>query len=109
MCALSNQYLSYTPIKFATLLLFRGPTALVGLRLIDEVSRSHSDTSHSGLLWTSDQPDAAPLPDNTQHSQEKDNHVPGGIRTRNPSKRAVADPHLRRRSRWDLPYYIYRN
>jgi hypothetical protein len=40
-------------------------------------------------------PSQTPLPDNTQHSQETDIHNPGRIRPRNPSKRAVADPHLR--------------
>ena len=30
-------------------------------------------------------------PDNTQHSQETEIHVPGGNRTRNPSKRAALD------------------
>ena len=34
------------------------------------------------------------LPVNTQHSQETDIHAPGGIRTRNPRKRAAADPRL---------------
>jgi hypothetical protein len=34
-----------------------GSTALVGLCLLTEVSRSRSDTPHSvGLLWTRDQP-----------------------------------------------------
>jgi len=33
----------------------------------------------------------------TQHSQEKDTHAPGGIRTRNLSKRANADARLRPR------------
>jgi len=52
--------------------------------LIIEKSRSHSDTPHLvRLLWTSDQPD------NTQHSQETDIHVPSGIRTHIPSKRAA--------------------
>ena len=35
------------------------------------------------------------LPDNTRHSQETDIHAPGGIRTRNTSKRAAADECLR--------------
>jgi len=30
-------------------------------------------------------------PNNTQYSQQTDIHAPGGIRTRNPTKRAVAD------------------
>jgi hypothetical protein len=68
--------------------------------LIIEASRSHSDTPYSvGLLWKSDQPDARP--GNTQHSQETDIHASGGIRTRNPSKRAAADPRLGRRGHWD--------
>jgi len=45
-------------------------------------------------------PTQRPLPDNTQHT---DIHAPGGIRTRNPSKRAVADPRLRSRGYWDRP------
>jgi hypothetical protein len=72
--------------------------------LIIEASRSHSDTQHSvGLLWTSDQPDARPTPDNTQHSQATDIYARGGIRTRNPSKRAATDSRLRRRGHWDRP------
>jgi hypothetical protein len=63
--------------------------------LIIEASRSHSDTPHSvGLLWTSDQPHAETLLDNTRHSQER-HPCPGGIQTRNPSKRTAADPCLR--------------
>jgi len=51
-------------------------------------SRSHSlDTPHSvELLWTSGQPDAETLPDNTQHSQETDIRAPRGIQTGSPSK-----------------------
>jgi len=58
--------------------------------LIIEVSRSHSDTPHSvRLLWTS-----------YQLSQEKGIHAHGGIPTRNPRKRAAADPRLRPRGHW---------
>jgi hypothetical protein len=32
---------------------------------------------------------------NTQHSQETDIHAPGGIQTRNLSKRSAADPRIR--------------
>jgi len=35
-------------------------------------------------------PSPRPLPDSTQHSQEADIYASGGIRTRNPSKRAAA-------------------
>jgi hypothetical protein len=53
--------------------------------LIIEASRSHSDTPHwLGLLWTSNQPDAE-TSDNTQHSQETDNHVPTGFESTIPA------------------------
>jgi hypothetical protein len=39
-------------------------------------------------------PTQRPLPYNTQHSQRTDIHAAGGIRTRNPSKRAAAAPRL---------------
>ena len=45
--------------------------------LFIEASPSHTDTPHAvGLLWTSDQPHARPLPYKTQHSQEADIHAP---------------------------------
>ena len=36
-----------------------------------------------------------PLPDNTQHSQQRNIHAPGGIRTHDLSRRAAADLRLR--------------
>jgi hypothetical protein len=42
-------------------------------------------------------PTQRPVPDNTQHSQETEIHVPSGIRTRNPSKRTAVHPRLRPR------------
>jgi len=81
-------------------LFFNDLTALIGQGLlIVEASRSYSDTPHSvGLLWTNDRPVAeTSLPNNTQQSQEKDIHAPGGIRIRNPSERAAADLRLRPR------------
>ena len=69
--------------------------------------RSHSNTVNSvGLLWTSDQLDAETC--TWQHSQETDTHAPGGIRTRNPSKQAAADLHLRPRGHWDRRFIMYR-
>ena len=69
--------------------------------LIIGAPRSHSDTPHLvGLLWARDQPDADNS-DNTQHSQEKNIHAPGGIRTRNPSKRKATIPRLRLLGHWD--------
>jgi hypothetical protein len=70
--------------------------------LIVEASRSHSDTPHSvGLLWTSDQPPQTHKPDNKRHSQYRDIHVPGGIRTFKPSKRTRAGPRLELRGNWN--------
>jgi len=43
-----------------------------------------------------------PLPDNTQHSQERDIHVPAGIRTHNLCKREAADPRVRPRGHWNM-------
>jgi hypothetical protein len=82
---------------------------LVGQGLLSfEASRSHSDTPHSaGLLWTSDQPDAETLPDNTQHSQGTEIHAAGGIRTRNRRKLTAADPRLRPRGHWDGHTMLY--
>jgi len=49
------------------------------------------------LLWMSDQPVAETS--TWQHTTPtRDTHVPGGIRTPNPSKRAVAHPRLRLRA-----------
>ena len=50
-------------------------------------------------------PSQRPVPDNTQHSQETDVYAPDGIRTRNPSKLAAADPRLRPRGHWALDLY----
>jgi hypothetical protein len=67
--------------------------------LIIENTRSHSDTSQSvGLLWTSDQPDTEFYLKTLTRNRL---HFSGGIRTRNPSKRAAADPRLRPRGYWD--------
>ena len=80
--------------------------ALVGLSiLMVEVSRSHSfrytniRQDSSGRAIDSSQ---SPLPD-TQRSLQRDIHTSGRIRTRYPSKRAAADPHLRPRDHWDPP------
>jgi hypothetical protein len=42
-------------------------------------------------------PKQGPLPDTTQHSQQTDFLVFGGIQTRNTSRRMAADPSLRPR------------
>jgi hypothetical protein len=42
-----------------------------------------------------------------QQTQQTDIHAPGGIRTRNPSKRAAVDPCLRPHGHCDWWIYIY--
>jgi len=42
-----------------------------------------------------------PQRDNIRHSQEADIHVPGRIRTRNPSKQAASDTRFRPGRYWD--------
>ena len=46
-------------------------------------------------------PSQRPLPDNTQHSQKRNIHAPGGIRTHDRSRRAAVDQRLRPRDYWD--------
>jgi hypothetical protein len=69
-------------------------------------TRTHART-HTHTLQDSSgpviSPSQRPLPDNTQHSQRTDIHGPGGIRTRNPSKRAATDPRRRLRDQRDRP------
>jgi hypothetical protein len=74
--------------------------------LIIEASRLHQ-THHtryasSGRVIS---PTQRPLSDSTQHLQETDIHAPGGIRTQDLTKRAAADPRLRRRGHWDWTQY----
>jgi len=81
-----------------------GQKPLVGQDLpIIDASQSRSDIPQTvGLLWTSDQP----VSDTStrQHAVlTTDIHATAGIRTRNPSRRAAADPRLRPRFRRNLP------
>jgi hypothetical protein len=77
-------------------------TVLGHALLIIKASRSHSAThTHSvGLLCTSDQPEE--VTSTSQHTTlTRDNHAPGEIRTRNPSKQMASDSFIRPRGRWD--------
>jgi hypothetical protein len=83
---------------------FRGSTALEGLRLLIEVSRPYSDTSHqAGLLCMSDRPVAETSTWQHHITLTRDGHFhgPHEIRTRNPSKPTAADSRLRRRGHRD--------
>jgi hypothetical protein len=78
-------------------------TAPAGLGfLIVEISTSDWHTPHSvGHLWMSDQPDAETFTwRDTKLSRDR-RPFPGGIRTRNSSKRAGAALRLRPRDHWD--------
>jgi len=84
---------------FLVALLLKAGYGLLSL----EVYKSHTTTHHSrydssGRVISSSQ---RPLPDNTQHSQQKNLNALGGIRTHNLSRRAAADLRLRMRGRWD--------
>ena len=50
-----------------------------------------------------------PLPDNTQHSQQTNIHVPGKIRTHNLSRRSALNLRLRPRGHWDRHKEYYKN
>ena len=95
-------YTLVLPLYFL-LIIYPGSTAPSGPRPPNYRGlQSHSDTPHSvGLLWTSDRPDAK-TSTLQQTTLTKDKHpYPGGIRTRNPSKRAAADSSIRPRGHWD--------
>jgi len=66
--------------------------------LCNHTQAHHTRKYSSGQVIS---PTQRPLPDNTQHSKETYIHAPGGIKTRNPSKRAPADPRLRPVGHWD--------
>jgi hypothetical protein len=84
-------------------LFFHSSTALVGIGLlIDEASRSYSDTLHSvGLLWPSQRP-VAERP-TCQHTPLKktDNLTTCGFRTHSPKEQATAVPRLISGSTWN--------
>ena len=71
-----------------------------GLPII-EASRSHTTTHTVGRRRRD-------LYLTMQNIHNRQNiHAPGGIRTRNPSTRAAADPRLRPRARWDKQWQIH--
>ena len=72
-----------------------------------EASQSHS----VGYFWPRDHPVAETSTSKHTSTQQTDFHIPGGIRTRNPRKRAAADLLLRPRSTCDqlipITYYTF--
>jgi hypothetical protein len=73
------------------------------MMIIINVHRLHTRMHHNRLDFSRRVTNSAQrhLPDNTQHSQKKDIHAPGGIGIHNLSRRAAADPHLRPSGHWD--------
>jgi hypothetical protein len=73
------------------------------------VSVSHTTTHHS--RWASSGRVISqlqrPLPNNTQHSQQTDIHVPGGIPTQYLSSRAAVYLRLRPHGHWDRQGLIF--
>jgi hypothetical protein len=74
------------------------------------IKRSHLETPHSGGIPLEEagrgiSPTQGPIPDVIHDSKEKDIHASSEIRTRNPSKRATADPRLRPRGHQDRQQY----
>ena len=65
-------------------------------RLHDHTQTHHTQQDSSGRVISLTQ---RPLPHNTK--KKTDIRAPGGIRTRNPSKRAAADPRLTLHGHWD--------
>ena len=66
-----------------------------------KASRSHWHTTFGRTPpdeWSARRPD---LYQTTHNIHNRHIGAPGGIRTRNPSKRAAADPRLRQRGHWD--------
>ena len=62
--------------------------------LIIEASWSHSETRHSlGILWTSDQPDADTLFDNTYHFKKRTSMPSAGFEPAIPANE-VANPRI---------------
>ena len=62
-----------------------------------------------GLLWTNNQFDAETSTCTTHNTHDRHPCPPGGIRTRNPSKRAAAEPLIRPRGHWDRHKIIQYN
>jgi hypothetical protein len=82
-------------INFARPTIFKAQQPNLGLgRLVWRfLDHAQTDTHSVGLLWTSDQSVAEA--DTYTKTQEKNTHALGGIRTLDPSTRAVADLRLR--------------
>ena len=83
------------------------------LARVSPLLRLHDHTQAHNIQWDSSgqviSPSHRSLPNDTQHVQETNIHAPGGIRTKNPSKRAAADRHLRPRCHRDRLLWWIRN
>ena len=85
-----------TSVMSLSFFVFTATAPMVQDLLMHEISRWQTTTHHSqydssGRVISSSQ---RPLPDNTQHLQHTNIHVPRGTRTHNLSRRAAADLRL---------------
>jgi len=71
---------------------YRGYTITIGHTTLSRTLRDEWSARRRDLYLTTH---------NTQHSQQTNIHAPGGIRTRNSSERAAADPRRRTSGHWD--------
>ena len=98
-------YKFYKLVFFSVFIQFFSLTSSTTVGLEGYCCTSSQSLTHTHTLKDSSGrgigPSKSPLPDNTQHSQDKDIRAPGWIRTRNPSKRAAADQRRRPRGHWD--------
>jgi len=70
------------------------------MRFLDQTQRRIRDGRIPLDEWSA--PSQRPLPDKSQHSQQKNSYASGGIRTHDLSRRAAADLRLRPRGCWDI-------
>jgi len=83
-------------LKYYFFIMKQQPPAGQGLLIFEDL-RSHSDTPHSvGILWTSDQPDADLYLTKHNNHNRQTSMLPEGFEPTILTKRAAADPRLRR-------------
>jgi hypothetical protein len=94
------------PLNYHSPSLFHLFTAGVEVVYFHLITLRHTPQS-IGLLRTRDRPVAETSTWQHKHSQETNIHAPGGIRTRDPSKRSAADLRLRPRGHRDRPPQLH--
>ena len=103
-CALEFNILTYSHFFYhgTTAPSGSGPPHYRGFKITPQTHHTRHDSSGRVIS-----PTQRPLPDNTQHVKQANTHVPGGIRTHNPSKTATTNPHIRSGGHWDRHILSY--